>query len=173
MAPFPPIERWTVPSAACEQTRTAVLPAGRRGVESGVFWLGTRAATSVVRAVAMPVGYGVVEEPGKWSVSAELYAAVAGYAKPRGLTLLGVVHTHLSPRVPRLSSTDRMQGLKVQDALAVIVGSAGKEGDPDRWGWFVYDGVDYRDLIGNERVERVEMTGGSAEFIEISVGASQ
>jgi proteasome lid subunit RPN8/RPN11 len=172
LAPFPPIERWLVPETACEQTREAVLPAGRRGTESGVFWLGERAATSIVRNVAMPVGAGVVEEPWKWSVSAELYAAVAGYAKPRGLTLLGVVHTHLGPGVPRLSRTDRMQGLKVQDALAVIVGSAGEERDPDRWGWFVYDDGDYRDLAAHERAKRVQMTDESAEFIEISVGAS-
>src|SRR5712691_10627707 len=103
MAPFPPIERWLVPEAACEQTREAVLPAGRRGTESGVFWLGTRAATSIVRTVAMPIGVGVVEEPWRWSVSAQLYGAVAAYAKPRSLTLLAVVHTHLSARVPHLS----------------------------------------------------------------------
>lgn len=168
MAPFPPIERWLVPEAACEQTREAVLPAGRRGTESGVFWLGTRAATSIVRTVAMPIGVGVIEEPWRWSVSAELYGAVAAYAKPRGLTLLAVVHTHLSARVPHLSRTDRMQGLKVQDALAVIIGSAGEERDPARWGWFVYDRGDYRDIGLDERAERIVTTDAATDFIQIA-----
>src|ERR1022692_4091598 len=102
MAPYPPIERWRIPEAACELTRESVQLAGRRRVESGVFWLGTRVATSIVRVVAKPVGGGVVEEPWQWSVSPELYAAVAAYAKPRGLTLLAVLHTHLSSRSPRM-----------------------------------------------------------------------
>lgn len=172
MAPFPPIERWRIPQAACAQTREAVLPAGRGGTESGVLWLGTRAATSVVRTVAMPVGAGVVEAPWKWSVSAELYGAVAAYAKPRGLTLLGVVHTHVDAGVPRLSRTDRTQGLKVQDALAVIVCSGGEERDLAHWGWFVYDGGDYRDIGEDERAERIEMTDAPADFIQITAGKS-
>lgn len=172
MVPYPPIERWLVPEAACELTRESVQPAGRRGTEFGVFWLGTRAETSIVRTVVMPVGTGVTEEAWLWSVSAELYAAIAAYAKPRRLTLLGVVHTHLSPWVPRLSRTDRMRGLKVQDALAVVVGSAGQERDPARWGWFVYDLRGYRGLAASERAERIEMTRGPAEFVEIKAGAT-
>jgi proteasome lid subunit RPN8/RPN11 len=172
MAPFPPIERWLIPQAVCEQTRKAVLPAGRRGTESGVFWLGTRATTSVVHVVAMPIGQGVVELSWQWRVSPELYAAVATYAKPRGLSLLAVVHTHLSGRAPRLSRTDRMKGLKVQDALAVIVGSGGEERDPARWGWFVYDSGDYRDLSPDERAARLEMTDAEAEFVELGLEAS-
>jgi hypothetical protein len=171
MVPYPPIERWLVPEAVCELTRNSVLPAGRRGTESGVFWLGTRATTSIVCVAAMPVGVGVVEEAWQWSVSAELYAAVAAYAKPRGLTLLGVVHTHLSTRVPHLSRTDRMQGLKVQDALAIVIGSGGEEPDPARWGWFVYDTADYRRLAAGERAGRIAMTHEPAEFVEITAGA--
>jgi hypothetical protein len=121
----------------------------------------------------MPVGAGVVEEPWQWSVSPELYAAVAVYAKPRGLTLLGVVHTHLSRNVPRLSRTDRVHSLKVADALAIIIGSAGEEQDPERWGWFIYTAADgYRALSQPDRAERLEMTDGPSEFIEVTAGAS-
>jgi len=170
MVLYPPVSRWLIPEAACELTRESVQPAGRRGTESGVFWLGTRATTSIVRVVAKPAGIGVVEEPWRWSVSAELYAAIAAYARPRCLTLLGVVHTHLSPRVPRLSPTDRTRGLKINDALAVIIGSAGGELDPAHWGWFVYGPRGYRRLAAGERAERITMTTEPAEFVDIKAG---
>ena len=105
--PYPRIERWRLPQAACELTRSAVMPAGRRGVESGVFWLGDRAATSAITAVAHPTGEGVEETPFSWRVSPEVYAAIARWARPRGLTLLAVAHVHLSEARPRLSPTDR------------------------------------------------------------------
>lgn len=167
---YPPISRWLIPEAACELTRKSVQPAGRRGTESGVFWLGTRATTSTVRVVAKPVGIGVVEEPWRWSVSVELFAAVAAYARPRDLTLLGVVHTHLSARVPRLSPTDRTRGLRVDDALAVIIGSAGEEVDPARWGWFVFGPSGYLRIAAGERAERITLTTELAESVDIEAG---
>lgn len=167
MALYPPISRWRMPKVACELTLESVQPAGHRGTESGVFWLGTRATTSTVRVVAKPVGIGVVEEPWQWRVSAESYAAVAAYARPRELVLLGVVHTHLSPRPPRLSQTDRTRGLMVSDSLAVIIGSAGEEGDPARWGWFVYGLHGYRRIATNTRAKRIIITTEPAEFIDI------
>jgi hypothetical protein len=172
VTPYPPIERWLIPQAACDLTQDSVRPAGRRGTESGVFWLGTRAATSAVSVVAKPAGSGVIEEPWRWSVSAELYAAVAAYAKPLGLALLAVVHTHLSTRPPRMSRTDRTRGLQVPDALAVIIGSAGAEREPARWGWFAYGVCCYRGIAAEERAERITLTMEPAEFIEITTGAA-
>jgi hypothetical protein len=169
MTPFPPIERWLIPVAACEQTRNAVLPAGRRGNETGVFWLGERSAVSSVTAIVKPIGPGVVELPWQWSVAPEVYAAVAVWAKPRGLTLLAAVHTHLSAQGPQLSHTDRTQGLKVPDALAVIVRAGGQDPDPRRWGWFVFSGDDYRTVAGRELKARVMFTDDAADYIEISV----
>jgi proteasome lid subunit RPN8/RPN11 len=168
MTPFPPIKRWRLPRAACERTRQAVLPAGRRGNESGVFWAGRRQPTSTISAVIFPAGPGVVQAPGRWSVTAEVYAAVASWAKPRGLSLLAVVHTHLGVLPPRLSRTDRMQGLKVPDALAVIIGRGGDEPDADAWGWFVYDGGGYRALGGAERAERLEVVDDTIDFVTIT-----
>lgn len=166
MTPYPPIERWLIPRPACELTTESVQPAGRRGTESGVFWLGTRAAISAVAVVAKPVGDGVIEEPWQWSVSAELYAAATAYAKPLGLSLLAVVHTHLSTRPPRMSITDRALGLQVPDALAVIIGAAGAERDSARWGWFAYGADGYRKIAAG----RITLTEGSAEYVEITIG---
>ncbi len=146
MTPFPPIERWRLPRAACERTRQAVLPAGHRGNESGVFWVGRR----------------------RWSVTPEVYAAVASWAKPRGLSLLAVVHTHLERLPPHLSRTDRTQGLKVPDVLAVIIGCGGDEPDVDAWGWFVYDDGDYRPLDAAERAERLDLVDGTIDFVTIT-----
>lgn len=167
MTPFPTIERWCVPMQACELTADAVMPAGRGGCESGVFWLGTRAAVSVVSMVVFPVGGGVEETPFYWSVAPEMYAAVTAIAKPRGLTLLAVVHTHLSARRPEMSPTDRRDGLKTPDALAVIVPRGGAEPRPDRWGWFVYESSDYRPLGGAERAARVELTPEECDFVVV------
>src|SRR5919198_6198598 len=80
MTPFPPIERWRVPAAACELTRDAVMPAGRHGCECGAFWLGERATVSEVTAVVYPTGAGVEETPFYWSVAPKVYAAVMGEA---------------------------------------------------------------------------------------------
>ncbi len=168
MTPFPPIERWQLPRAACERTRTALLPAGRRGSESGVFWAGRRQTMTTISAVIFPTGPGVVEAPGRWSVTPEVYAAVASWAKPRGLSLLAVVHTHLEHVPPRLSRTDRTQGLKVPDALAVIIGRGGDEPDLDAWGWFVYDDGEYRALGSAECAERLELVGGTIDFVTIT-----
>ena len=173
MAPYPPIERWIVPLKACEQTRLALLPAGRCGCESGVFWLGERASTSSVAAVVKPIGSGVVESPWQWSVAPEVYAAVTAWAKPRGLTLLAAVHSHLSTRRPRMSPTDRSQGLKVPDALAVIVPTGGDELDTTRWGWFVYESDDYRTLEEKELAARVRLTARGCEYEEISKEGSR
>jgi proteasome lid subunit RPN8/RPN11 len=167
MTPFPSIERWRLPRMACERTRQAVLPAGRRGNESGVFWVGRRQATTTISAVIFPTGPGVVEAPGRWRVAPEVYAAVASWAKPRGLSLLGVVHTHPEHQ-PRLSRTDRIHGVKVPDALAVIIGRSGDEPDVEAWGWFIYDGGDYRTLKAAERAERLELAGGTIDFATVT-----
>lgn len=168
MDPFPPIERWQLPRSACGRTREAVVGAGRRGNESGVFWIGRRGATSPVSAIVFPKGPGMIEAPGRWSVAPELYAAVAAWAKPRGLSLLAVVHTHLSGVRPHLSHTDRTRGLKVPGALAVIIPSGGLEHDIDAWGWYVYDGDGYRELAHGERGERIQLVDADVEYVTVT-----
>jgi hypothetical protein len=167
--PYPPIERWRLPRAACEQTQRALLPAGRRGSESGVFWVGRRDARSTISAVIHPTGAGVVEAPDRWSVTPEVYAAVAAWAKPMGYALLAVVHSHVEFVPPRLSRTDRTQGLKVPDALAVIVGDGGHQPAVDAWGWFVYDDCDYRELGDAELAARLELVDDTSEFVSITL----
>jgi proteasome lid subunit RPN8/RPN11 len=169
MTPYPPIERWRLPRAACEQTQRALLPAGRRGNESGVFWVGHRDATSTINAVIHPTGAGVIEAPDRWSVTPEVYAAVAAWAKPRGYALLAVVHSHIEPAPPRLSRTDRTQGLKVPHALAVIVGIGGRVAAVDAWGWFVYHDGDYREIDHRERATRLEFVDDTSEFVTITL----
>jgi hypothetical protein len=171
MTPFPPIERWRLPQAACELTREAVMPAGRHGCESGVFWLGRRAATSEIGAVVHPVGAAVEETPFYWRVAPEVYAAVAAWANPRELTLLAIAHIHLSAVRPGLSRTDRTQGLKVADALSVVVPRGGDEDDLEEWGWFIYEDGDYRAVDPAERRARVAIIDGEVEFARIDTGA--
>ena len=63
-----------------------------------------------------------------------------------------------------MSPTDRRDGLKIPDALAVIIPRGGHEPDTDTWGWFVYDGGDYRELDHAERSRRITLTDGPTEF---------
>jgi len=174
MLPFPPIERWRLPEVACELTLNAVMPAGRRGCESGVLWLGQRDALSVITAVVHPIGEGVEETSCFWSISPEAYAAVSAWARPRRLTLLAVAHIHLGAGRARMSETDRKQGLKVTDALSIIVPRGGLESDPSAWGWFVFDEGDYRELEELEQVRRIELTStGEVEFARIDTGTQE
>ena len=113
-----------------------------------------------------PVGAGVIELPWQWSVTAEVYAAVrmGEAARPHASA---AVHTHLSSHTPRMSRTDRTQGLKVPDGLAVIVRAGGEEADPRRWGWFVYDDGDYRTLDAGELGARITFTAADVDYAEI------
>jgi proteasome lid subunit RPN8/RPN11 len=172
MDPFPPIERWQLPRTACSATLDAVSAAGRRCNESGVFWLGPRAALSEVSAVIIPTGAGVIETARCWRISPEVYASVAAWAKPRGLSLLAVVHTHVGSVPPRLSHTDRTQGVKAPDTLAVIIGRAGEEQQLAAWGWYVYEREDYRALVASERRDRVELVDRDIEVVRIEAQAA-
>src|SRR6266511_444721 len=107
MTPYPPIERWLVPQAALDATLDQVVPASRRGNESGSFLLGRRESAARTSVVALPRGRGVEETPWHWKVGTEVYGQISSWAKPRGLALLAVLHTHLGDVPARLSRADR------------------------------------------------------------------
>lgn len=137
--PYPPVERWILPRVAVEATLDAVRGPGRDGRESGAFWLGTRSPEARVKAIVFPRGAGVEEHPYLWRVSADVYGVVSTWAKPRGMSLLGVVHTHISGVPARLSQADRKRSVKAPGVLAVVIGNGGLDRDSKTWGWYVYD----------------------------------
>jgi hypothetical protein len=154
-SPYPPIEYWRVPQAAVAATLSSVVGAGRRGDEAGVFWLGERAAITEVTAVVSLRGRGVLESPGLWQVSPEVYGVVSRLAVTEGLVLLATAHTH-GPGVPvALSLTDRRHGVRVPDFLALVVGDGGAARRPTDWSWNTFDGKDYRRLHRDELTRRV------------------
>lgn len=125
-------------------------------MESGVFWMGRRLEVAIVEAVVVPRGPGVEEHADHWKVGAEVYGVISRWAVPRGLSLLGWVHTHGGGIPPRLSPADRTRSIRAPGVLAVVIGSGGSDGDPSRWGWYVYDDHGYR-LLGDEELRaRVE-----------------
>jgi hypothetical protein len=153
--PYPAIDRWIVPESAITATLLGVRPAGRRGRESGAFWLGTRTATSVVTDVVLPRGEGVIEHPGYWQVSPEVFGAISGWAKPRRLTLLSIAHIHL-PGVPaRLSWSDRHLSVRVPGVLAVVIGNGGDAADYRDWGWYVHEAGDFRLITEGDLARRI------------------
>jgi hypothetical protein len=144
-----------VPEAAVAGTLAGVADDGRRGVESGVFWLGTRAVGSEIAAVVLLRGRGIVEATGRWEVSPEAYGQVARWARRRGFVLLATAHTHGHGFRPGLSRLDRRHLVRAPDLLALVLGDAGEERDPIRWSWNVCVDGAFRPLVGEEFARRV------------------
>jgi proteasome lid subunit RPN8/RPN11 len=119
--------------------------------------MGRRSGVATVEAVVMPRPPGVEERPDRWRVSADVYGVIAQWAMPRGLQLLGWVHTHGQGVPAWLSHADRTRSIQAPGVLAVVIGSGGDDEDPARWGWYVYEDGDYRDLEDRERINRVEL----------------
>jgi len=167
--PYPRIESWVLPAGAIDVTLSAVNGPGHRGVESGAFWLGRRAARSIVDTVVIPSGPGVEERPGLWKVGADVYGQIIRWAGPQQLSLLGILHTHPGPFPPRLSSIDRTQSVRAPGVLAVVVGSGGHDKGPETWGWYVFQGDDYRALDGEEWRRRITIVDGSASAVRANL----
>lgn len=155
--PYPPIESWVISPAVRSATLSTLVEHGQGVRESGALWLGRRAEISRVTAVVFPYGHGVDASIGKWKVSPEVFGAVTRWAKPRELSLLGVVHTHLHGIPARLSRADREYSVQVPGVLAVVIGEGGHERDHRNWGWYVYDKSDYRRLSGSDLAQRFNM----------------
>lgn len=152
---YPAIDRWVLPRSALTETLAAVMPAGYSGREAGAFWLGERAATATVQAVVLPAGKGVEERPDSWIVSPSVFGAISIWAKPRNLVLLGMAHIHL-PGVPvHMSWADRNLCVQVPGFLSVVIGNGGKDSDYRKWGWYVYEPLDFRRMGLDEMGSRL------------------
>ncbi len=158
--PYPAIERWVIPADALLTTLRGIGQAGQRGVESGALWLGQRGLRSIVSAVVLPRGGGVIELPQRWQVSPEVYGVVSRWASPRSLVLLAMVHIHGGNDV-RMSWSDRHRVVQVPGMLSIIIGNGGTDEDHGVWGWYLYDDGEYRALREAERSRRVEVTDDS------------
>ena len=104
--------------------------------------------------MVFPKGNGVIESPFQWQVSPEVMAAITRWSRTQALVMLAMLHIHLGPSV-RMSWSDRNRVIQVPDILSLIVGDGGGEANPARWGWYVYDTSEYRELAANERAQRV------------------
>jgi hypothetical protein len=154
---YPHIREWLVPEGIFTSTLAGVRPSGERGRESGAFWLGYRAARTKIEAVVLPSGPGVEEYAYQWRVSPEVFGEVARWAKPHGLTLIGVAHTHIRGVPVDLSWADRTQSVQVPGMLAVVIGNGGQDAVFTDWGWFVYERNDYRRISHSELINRVRV----------------
>lgn len=154
---YPLIEQWLVPEDVWPATLGGVVEAGKRGHESGAFWLGTRSRFAEIEVVILPSGPGVEEHAYQWRVSPEVFGEVSRWAKPRGLSLLGIAHTH-KPGVPaELSLADRVRSVQAPGVLAVVIGNGGTDNEFTRWGWYVYEKSDYRRMARSELQSRIQV----------------
>jgi hypothetical protein len=162
--PYPRINRWVLPSSAFSATLRAVQEEGQSVREAGALWLGSRADTAHVTAIVFPTGKGVQATAGNWKVSPEVFGVVTRWAKPHGLCLLGVVHTHLRGVPPRLSLADREYSVQVPGMLAVVIGEGGYESDHLNWGWYVYENNSYRKLLALEVKQLFKVTSARIDL---------
>lgn len=162
--PYTAIDQWRLPHSAVAATLASVVGAGRRGDEAGVFWLGHRSGTSTVRAVVSLRGRGIVESPGLWHVSSEVYGVISRLAREHGLTLLGTAHTHGRGVGVGLSLTDRRDGVRVPGLLAVVIGNGGADRDPLDWSFNVFEARDFRRFDLPELRARVAMDEGQIDL---------
>jgi hypothetical protein len=156
--PYPAIDVWELDRSAIGATIAAVQQPGRDGKEVGVFWIGTRGQTSVVRAVVIPAGEGVVEAADFWQVTPEVFGAVSRWASGRAWSLLGICHTHGDGIPAKLSPQDRAHLVRAPGVLAVVIGSGGREDNPQRWGWYEFTSGAYRAISLRERQRRLRLT---------------
>jgi hypothetical protein len=156
--PYPTIGVWELDRSAITATLAAVQRPGRDGNEGGVFWVGTRAAISVVHAVVVPSGRGVIEAPGFWRVTPEVYGVISRWAAERGWSLLGICHTHGEGVPARLSIQDRRHLVRAPGVLAVVIGSGGSDHDLEQWGWYEFASGAYREIGPDERHNRLRVT---------------
>ncbi len=156
--PYPVIDVWELDSSAIGATIAAVQRPGRDGKEGGVFWIGTRGQTSVVHAVVIPAGEGVIEDASFWRVTPEVFGAVSRWASERAWSLLGICHTHGEGIPVKLSIQDRAHLVRAPGLLAVVIGSSGREDNPQRWGWYEFTSGAYRAIGPGERQRRLRLT---------------
>jgi hypothetical protein len=160
--PYPGIDAWQLDESAITATLAAVQRPGRDGKEGGVFWIGTRAALSVIRAVIVPVGEGVTEDTDFWRVTPEVYEAISRWAAERDWSLLGICHTHREGVPARLSPQDRRHLVRAPGVLAIVIGSSGREHDLEQWGWYEFAHGAYREISPDERHRRLRLTNATS-----------
>ena len=153
--PYPAVHQWVVADSILAATRRAVHQAGQDLKESGALWLGQRTETARITAVVLLRGVGVEQSAGCWKVRPEVFGAVTRWAKPKGLSLLAVIHTHIRGVPPRLSLADREYSVQVPGMLAVVIGESGAEADYRRWGWYVHENDRYICLNRNVLAARL------------------
>lgn len=156
MEPYPQIEEWVISPSVLETTRERVLADGNGIRESGALWLGERTQAAPISAIVFPRGEGVEQQRFQWKVSPAVFGSVTRWAKPLGLTLLAVVHTHLRGIPPCLSRADREYSVQVPGILAIVIGDGGAERDYEKWGWYLYD-VGYKRLNNRTLASRLRL----------------
>jgi hypothetical protein len=87
-----------------------------------------------------------------------VYGAISRWAAERGWSLLGICHTHGEGVPARLSPKDRRHLVRAPGVLAVVIGSGGRDHDPEQWGWYEFASGAYREISPDERHRRLCLT---------------
>jgi len=83
---------------------------------------------------------------------------VSRWASERSWSLLGICHTHGEGIPAKLSPQDRAHLVRAPGILAVVIGSGGRETNPQQWGWYEFTSGAYHTIGPGERLRRLRLT---------------
>lgn len=116
---------------------------GGRGVESGMFVLAAGAVGGAVDTVALLGERGITRHPDQLIISGRTLARLFEWADGEGRVVLGQLHSHRQRAF--MSETDRRFTLTARGFTSVVIPFAATASpEPRRWGWWCFDGSQWR-----------------------------
>jgi hypothetical protein len=116
---------------------------GRRRLETGGFLCSRRSSADDVSAVAIAGRQGIEKKRGLFIVSGLALDRLFTWAEERELRILAQYHSHQGRAF--LSSTDLHHGLSVRGFTSCVIPfSTNPPDNPSAWGWWRFDGKDWR-----------------------------
>jgi len=114
-------EHWRIPEAALRHSFAEMAEDGQRGCEGIAMWLGHYDGnTAIVTHVARLRGPGILKEPDRLLISADLVNDLTDVAIENNLTLIGQIHSHGPLHTTNLSETDKRYGIAVPGYLSAV-----------------------------------------------------
>jgi hypothetical protein len=130
-----------LPTPAAAAMIDDVTRYGQLGVETGAMLLASR-GSDIVSAVALLGTDGVIRRAGLFVVTMPVIDQLFTFAEDNDLRVRAQLHSHQNQAF--LSPTDRNGNIRILGFSAAVVPTfADPPANPDRWGWWTYDGSEW------------------------------
>lgn len=133
-----------MPGDAVSAVREEVIAFGKSRVETGGFLLAPVETADGVTVLALAGDIGVTRRRGLFAISGIALDRLFAFADAESLRVPAQFHSH--GRHAFLSPTDLAHGLRVRNFVTCVVPFWNDPPPrPDRWGWWRFDGEEWRD----------------------------